>query len=77
MSGEIYVSAILSLGKEPPVPIGQEVRWAPEMAWTLWRRRKLLASAGNRTPAVQLVACRCIDCAIPAAVMLISHLRVF
>jgi hypothetical protein len=29
-------------GKEPLVPIGQEVGWAPESAWTLWRREKTL-----------------------------------
>jgi hypothetical protein len=28
----------LSPGKEPPAPIGQEARWAPEPAWTTWRR---------------------------------------
>jgi hypothetical protein len=25
-------------GKEPPVPIGEEVGWTPEPIWTLWRR---------------------------------------
>jgi hypothetical protein len=34
-------------GKEPPVPIGQEVGWVPKPIWTLWTREKSLASAGN------------------------------
>jgi hypothetical protein len=25
-------------GKEPPVPIGQAVRWTPEHVWTTWRK---------------------------------------
>jgi hypothetical protein len=30
----------LPLGNEPPVPTGQEARWAPELVWMLWRRKK-------------------------------------
>jgi hypothetical protein len=37
----------LSPGKGPPVPIVQEVGWAPEPVWT--QRKKSLASAGDRT----------------------------
>jgi hypothetical protein len=25
-------------GKEPPVPIGEEVGWTSEPVWTIWRR---------------------------------------
>jgi len=32
-----------------PVPIEQEAGWAPEPVWMLWRKEKILASAGNRT----------------------------
>jgi hypothetical protein len=53
-------------GKEPPVPIGQEAGWAPEMVWTLWSRDKSLTPAENRTPAVQFSAHRYTDWAIPA-----------
>jgi hypothetical protein len=55
-------------GKEPQVPIGYEVRWAPEPVWTLWRREKS-CTAGNRTRAVQPVARRYTDWAIPAPLM--------
>jgi hypothetical protein len=37
MSGHLHALAALSLGKEPPVPIGQEAEWAPEPVWTLWK----------------------------------------
>jgi hypothetical protein len=42
-----------TLGKEPPVPIGQEAGWAPEPVWTLWRRENSISLAGNRTPSSQ------------------------
>jgi hypothetical protein len=44
-----------SPGKEPPVRIGQEVRWAPKRVWKLWRRKNL-AQAVIRTQALQPVA---------------------
>jgi hypothetical protein len=37
-------------GKDPPVPIGYKVGWAPKPVWTLWSREKY---AGRRTPAFQ------------------------
>jgi hypothetical protein len=53
-------------GERPPVPIGQQTGWFPELVWRLWRKEKSLALAGNRTPAVQPVTRRYIDSVIPA-----------
>jgi hypothetical protein len=41
--------------------IGYEAGWASEPVWTLRKREKYLDPAGNRTPAVKLIACRCND----------------
>jgi hypothetical protein len=38
VSGQLHAPAALPPGKEPPVPIGQEVRWTPEPVWTTWRK---------------------------------------
>jgi len=50
VSGQLHAQAALLLGKEPLVPIGQEVGWAPEPFWTRWWREKFPAPAGTRTP---------------------------
>jgi len=45
-------------GKGFPVPIDQDVLWAPESVRTFWRRDQFLASIGNRTrdrPACRIV----------------------
>jgi hypothetical protein len=42
-------------------PMGLESGGAPESVWTLWRRDKSLAPAGNRTLAVGPVAGRYAD----------------
>lgn len=34
MSGQLHAPATLPKGKELPVPIGQEARWASEPVWT-------------------------------------------
>jgi hypothetical protein len=39
----------LAPGKGPPVPIGQEVGWAPEPVCTQRLEEKSFASAGDRT----------------------------
>jgi hypothetical protein len=42
-------------GKGPPVPIGQEVGWAPEPVWTQRLDEKPSSSVGDRTPVDQSV----------------------
>jgi hypothetical protein len=34
---------ILLQGKEPPVPIGYDVGWAPKSVWTLWKKIYILS----------------------------------
>jgi hypothetical protein len=34
---ELHAPAALPPGKEPPVPIGQEVGWTSEPVWMIWR----------------------------------------
>jgi hypothetical protein len=51
--------------KEPTVSIQEEAGWAPELVWTLWRINKYVLPTVNRTPAVQSIACRYTDWAIP------------
>jgi hypothetical protein len=38
MSGQLHAPAALPPGKEPPVPIEQEVGWTSEPVWTIWIR---------------------------------------
>jgi hypothetical protein len=38
VSGQLHALAALPLGKEPPVSIGQENGWAPELVWMMWRQ---------------------------------------
>jgi hypothetical protein len=49
VSGEFHAPAALPSGEQPPVPIVEEVGWVPEPDWTLQRRDKHLAPAGNPT----------------------------
>jgi hypothetical protein len=37
-SGQLHALTALPPGKERPVPIGEEVGWASEPVWTIWRR---------------------------------------
>jgi hypothetical protein len=46
-------------GKEPPVPLGQEARWAPEPVWTQGLEEKSSAPVWDRTPIVQPVVRHC------------------
>jgi hypothetical protein len=50
--GEWLVSlpgCALSLGKGPPVPIGQEAGWAPEPVWAQKLEEKSFPPTGNQT----------------------------
>jgi hypothetical protein len=38
MSGQLHCPVALPPGKEPPIPIGYEVGWTAEPAWTIWRQ---------------------------------------
>jgi hypothetical protein len=55
--GQLHALAALLQDKEPPVPIGLEAGWAPELVRTLCRRVKSWP-AGNRNRAVHPVARR-------------------
>jgi hypothetical protein len=37
INSQLHGLAVLFPGKEPPVPIGLDAKWAPEPIWTLWR----------------------------------------
>jgi hypothetical protein len=47
VSNQLHAPAALLLEKEASIFIKQEVVWAPEPVWALWRREKSLS--GNRT----------------------------
>jgi hypothetical protein len=40
MSDRLHAPTALSPEKQPPVPIGQKAKWAPEPVWTLWTKEK-------------------------------------
>jgi hypothetical protein len=42
VSFHLHAPAALSLGKEQPVPIGKEAKWAKEQVWTRWWREEFL-----------------------------------
>jgi hypothetical protein len=48
-------AALFPRGKVPPVPTGQEARWAPEPVWAQGLETNSSASVGDRTPIVQSV----------------------
>jgi hypothetical protein len=58
VSGQLHAPAALPQGKEPSVPIGQEVGWAPEPVLTTWRKENSWPYRdSNSNPSVaQLVA---------------------
>jgi len=56
VSGQPHAPGALSPGKEPPVPVREEVGWARVPICTKERREKFPAPAGSRTPGFQPVA---------------------
>jgi len=58
LSGQRHAPGALPPGKDPPVSIVQESRWAPEPVWTQVRVyiSPFTAPAENRTTVVQTVA---------------------
>jgi hypothetical protein len=61
VSGQLHASIALPPGKKPLVPTRWEAGWAIEPVWMLWSREKSPAPAGNRTPAIQPIACHYTD----------------
>jgi hypothetical protein len=53
-------------GKDPPVPIVQEARWAPEPVWTQRLEEKSSVPVRDRTLVVQSVVRHYTDWATPA-----------
>jgi hypothetical protein len=69
MSGQLHAPVSLAPGKELPVPVGWEAEWAEH-----YGEEKIFDSAGIQTSAVQLVARRYTDIALPDPVlMLLMH----
>jgi hypothetical protein len=68
VSGQLHTPAALPPGKEPPVPIREEIGWAPEPVWTTWRRENSWPywDSSSDPSVVQPVASRYTDCVIPA-----------
>jgi hypothetical protein len=46
---QLHTLDALAPETDPMVHTGEEAEWAPERVWTLWRRERSHASAGNRT----------------------------
>jgi hypothetical protein len=54
VSGQRHAPAALYPGKGPPVLVGQEAGWAPELVWTrLGYKKNPVCPAGNRPSIVQ------------------------
>jgi hypothetical protein len=68
VSGQLHAPVALSPGKEPPVPIGEEVGWTPAPVWKTWRSEKSshYRDSNSDPSVVQLVASRYTDYFIPA-----------
>ena len=49
MTGQLYASAVVPLGKEQLVSNDYETRWVPEPICMLWRGQRSFTSVGNRT----------------------------
>jgi len=49
-SGELHALVILPPGKETAVPVALEDGWAPQLAWTIWRRGRSLSCTRILSP---------------------------
>jgi hypothetical protein len=45
----LYASTSLPLERESPVPVVQDADWEPGQVYTWWRRKQIIATAGNQT----------------------------
>jgi hypothetical protein len=70
VSSQIHPSAAFSPGKELLVPTGQEAGWAPEQVRGTWRGENPYPyrDSNSKSSAVQSVASRYADWAIPAPI---------
>jgi hypothetical protein len=68
VSSQLHASDAFPPGKEPPCTHWIDIRVGSRAGLDTVEKGEFLASAGNGTPAVQAVARRYIDWAIPAPV---------
>jgi hypothetical protein len=61
LSGQFHGPAASLSAKEPPVSIGRDFGFAPQLVWMLRSGQNSHSSAGNKTPAVQSVDHRYAD----------------
>jgi hypothetical protein len=47
---QLHTWAALIPGKEAEVPTEEQVWWAPDLVWTLWRNEESLSNAGGSNP---------------------------
>jgi hypothetical protein len=75
-SGCIDPHFLHPLGKSPPLRVRQEARWAPESAWTTWRRENYWPYCDSKfDPSVdQPVASRCTGWAIILIIIIIINI---
>jgi hypothetical protein len=66
VSGQLHAPAALLPGEEPLVPILYEPGCASELVWKMLSTEESLASARNRTPAVEHIVNLYTDWAFPA-----------
>jgi hypothetical protein len=59
VSGQHHAPAALYSRGKSPVPVVQEVGWAPEPVWTQGVEEKSSASVGDRTPVTLSVVSHC------------------
>ena len=50
LRGQLYTSSALPATKDPPLTTSEEAGWDPRSVCKFQKKRKYLASGGNRTP---------------------------